>query len=409
MHGRGHATRRDEVGVRDEHALFRFVYQVEVGLIDEGLLEPGAALKEPGPGRLELELHRRLQDRRYQVLLLLLGPMRDLQLDDLRDRRTGEPPSVVRVERRGSAVLDLLEEVVVPIEGLHDIADDRAAQRHVLVSPSHDRLGGDSEVLIRDVEAANDGDGVRGHFAVDDPHLVVEALVGAERILRLDLRGGGLHVQRLIAFDFNAVLLEIEVHPLGLEVQVGDSVDDHAHVEPLLPLLLEQLCDAQSGFVRAKNQGLHPHGLLRLFERGDTCSEGVLSGTDERDLGAPPHGEYPRTLHVLQRTAGELEGVGQDRRPPFIRIVNGLGRRARHRRWCRLVLAGGCQGRRNNRENQRKNDFVSPHGRRLSDGRRRASSRTARCAGQSIAEVGLSIGRYRTVTFRRFARLSKAM
>jgi hypothetical protein len=82
----------------------------------------------------------------------------------------------------------------------------------VLVAPGRIRVGGiRPEVLVADVQAAGDRNRCLG-LAIDDPHLLVEALVGLSRVVvRRQFRHRHfiqpLQRQRLVALDLDAVLL----------------------------------------------------------------------------------------------------------------------------------------------------------------------------------------------------------
>ena len=185
-----------------------------------------------------------------------------------------------------------LDEVVeVAVERGDEIADDGAAQHDVLVAPGGVgvvRRG--AEVLVADVEPAGHGDGMIG-LAVDDPHLLVEALVECIRIrMRRQRRDRHLvqPLQRhgLVAFDLDAVLLQVEEHPLRLQPGIRECIHDDAHVEAGRLLLLQNLGDAQPGLVALEHERLDADGFLRIPERLQPHREGVLAALQDRDLAA---------------------------------------------------------------------------------------------------------------------------
>jgi len=95
----------------------------------------------------------------------------------------------------------------------------------------------------------------------------------------------------------------------GTARQGGSTrVHDHAHIEPLLLLLLEQIGDEQPGFVGVEDQRLHAHRPLGVAERCDAGRERLLAVVEDRALRLA-YGVHSRAAHL--RAAGPARIVGQ--------------------------------------------------------------------------------------------------
>ena len=211
-----------------------------------------------------------------------------------------------------AALLHPDEVVEVAVEGSHEIPDDGAPNDDVLVPPGGVRvvwIG--AEVLVADVEPAGDRNACI-RLAVDDPHLLVEALVerggvGVRHEHRHRHLVQPLQRHRLVALDLDAVLLEVEVHPLRLQPGVREGVHDDAHVEAGRLLLLEDLGDAQAGLVTLEHQRLDADRPPGILEQPETGREGILSALQDRNPAVvrPTHREQPGQSDLPVRAAGE--------------------------------------------------------------------------------------------------------
>jgi hypothetical protein len=209
-------------------------------------------------------------------------------------------------------VLHANEVVEVAIERRDEVPDDRAPDDDVLVTPGRVgivRIG--PEVLVADVQPTSDCDAPVG-LSVDDPHFFVEALV--ERVgvgVRDELRHRNLvqplQRHRLVALDLDAVLLEVEIHPLRLQPGIREGIHDDAHVEAGGLLLLEDLRDAQSALVALEHERLDPNRASGILQCLETNGERILAALQHGNLAAfrAVHRKQPVQADVWIGAAGE--------------------------------------------------------------------------------------------------------
>ena len=341
LEGRGNRRRRHEVGVGDQDLRVRTLDELHVGLLDVGLLEPGPVLEEAAMRRAEFQFRRpRLQHGDIADQFRVRGVMHR-NLAGRVEQLAGRVPVQVGVED-ALRLLDADEVIEVSIEGRHQVGDDPAAQHHILVAPVGIGLPRvDAEVLVADIQPPRHGNRVV-RFPVDDPHLLVDPLV---RVVQLGVGndpGDGhlvepLQRHRFIALDLDAVLLEVEEQPLRLQPGVRERVDDDAHVESLVLLLLQHLRDPQSRLVTLEDQGLDADRRGGPLESLHPHRKGILPSVQDSDaaLRLAAHREQPRQPDVLEGTPQEAgvvakhrggPGLGDERLDRLVRLDIGITR-----------------------------------------------------------------------------------
>ena len=119
----------------------------------------------------------------------------------------------------------------------------------------------------------------------------------------------------LVALDLDAVLLQVEEHPLRLKPRIRERIDDDAHVEAGCLLLLQDLGDAEPGLVALEHERLDADGFLRVPERLQPHGERILATLQHRDLAAvrPMRLEQASESDIRQRAASECR-VGTEHR-----------------------------------------------------------------------------------------------
>jgi hypothetical protein len=80
------------------------------------------------------------------------------------------------------------------------------------------------------------------------------------------------------------MLLQVEVHPLGLPAEIRCGIHDHPHIKAFSLFLFQYLSNMQTRFVAGKDQCLYPNGFLGPFQQLHTNCKRFVAVFQHSDL-----------------------------------------------------------------------------------------------------------------------------